>query len=93
VDELFSRDPRANRKRFAALCGALAFPWLVYAWVAITGVTCSLGRGRYAGRATEPPRVATPEDLTTALQAAIFFNFVVLVTVLLAWLMTRKKRG
>ena len=81
-----------TRKRFAALTAGLAFPWLVYAWVAITGVTCSLGRGRYAGRHTEPPRVATTEDLSTAFEVAVFFNGVVLVTALVAWLMTRKKK-
>lgn len=71
---------------FTTLIIFLVFPWLLYAWVALTGLTCS-GSVRVN---TGPPRVAGAEDLATALEAALFINAVVVVMLLLIWLKHRR---
>lgn len=72
--------------RIAAAAATLAFPWLLYAWVAFTGVTCSTSRYYQ-----NPSRPASASDVDTAWQAAVFLNLVVLVTIGVAWLQARRR--
>lgn len=79
---------RARAGEAAGVVALFLLPWLIYVWIALTGVTCSTSR---FGR-RESPRVATAEDLSRSFEVALLVNGVLLVTLPIAWYLRRRER-